>query len=151
MTPRDSLWKHLSVAFALALGLYVVGFAWLEHRRHRLGPWDVTFIQAGQMSPRVVINQPALEIRDVQIEFATPATPTASTNVQIRFAGARPVPFPVPFGECVFLDPLFLPGTVTLELFGHRVQMLPRTLSIDGQEHGWQPGMRLRVEAEKAP
>ena len=146
MATRDSLWKHLGVAFGLALGLYLVGFTWLEHRRSRLGPWEITFLKDAQAAPRIVINQPALQIRDVQLEFPSAPEGVTSTNVQIRFDAAHAVPFPVPFGQCVFLDPLFLPGTVTLELFGHEVQMLPRTLSIDGVEQGWTSGLRLQVK-----
>ena len=48
------------------------------------------------------------------------------------------MPYEVPFGKCVFMDTTFLPGTVTFELFGHEIELLPRVLIIDRQEHRWQ-------------
>jgi len=47
------------------------------------------------------------------------------------------VPYEVPFGTCVFMDTTFLPGTVTLRLYGHEIELLPRVLVIDQQEHPW--------------
>jgi len=47
------------------------------------------------------------------------------------------VPFEVPFGHCVFLDPLFLPGKAVLEIAGHEIQIMPRKLMLDGVEHSW--------------
>jgi hypothetical protein len=35
------------------------------------------------------------------------------------------------------MDTTFLPGTVALELFNHEVELLPRVLVIDRQEHPW--------------
>jgi hypothetical protein len=35
------------------------------------------------------------------------------------------------------MDTTFLPGTVTLEVFNHQVELLPRVLVIDRQEHPW--------------
>jgi len=140
----NRLWKHLLVVFVAALALYVAGFAWLEHRRHRLGPWEVSFISEPASTPRIRINQAALQITNVQVEF-NELTPTAPTNATIAFVGGQAVPFPVPFGECVFMDPTFLPGTVTLRLFGHEIELLPRTLRVDDREHAWQSEMRIRI------
>jgi hypothetical protein len=35
------------------------------------------------------------------------------------------------------MDTTFLPGTVTLQVFNHEIELLPRVLVIDGQEHPW--------------
>ncbi|MCU0771094.1 MAG: hypothetical protein MUE94_04880 [Verrucomicrobia bacterium] len=145
MVERDSLWKHLALAFVLALALYLIGFPWLEHHRSRRGPWEVTFVSESQAPPRITVNQPALGITNVQIVFEGVTAP-APTQATIGFAAARQVPFPVPFGECVFLDLLFLPGTVTLDLFNHQIELLPRTLSIDGREQEWRSGMRFELK-----
>jgi hypothetical protein len=37
------------------------------------------------------------------------------------------------------MDLRFLPGTVTFQLYGHEVELLPRALMIDRQEHPWKP------------
>ena len=56
----------------------------------------------------------------------------------LLFAQPRPVPYEVPFGKCVFMDTTFMPGTVTFDLFGHEIELLPRALIIDRQDHPWQ-------------
>jgi hypothetical protein len=146
MPKRDRIWKHLGIAFAATLTLYLIGFSWVEHRRTRLGPWAVTFVKEPGSAPLIQIDHTALQVTNVQIRFNT-GTDAAPTNARVDFVAGREVPFPVPFGECVFMDPLFLPGTVTLELFGHRVQMLPRTLMIDGLEHGWKSDSIIDIHA----
>ena len=75
------------------------------------------------------------------------------TNVTqtLEFSQARAVPFDVPFGKCVFLDPLFLPGTVTFEMFGHEIQLLPRVLTIDKVEHPWRNGETIRLHEPLTP
>ena len=40
----------------------------------------------------------------------------------------------LPFGEMIFQDPTFLPGTVTMRQFGHEIELLPRVLIIDKKE-----------------
>jgi hypothetical protein len=37
----------------------------------------------------------------------------------------------------IFQDPTFLPGTVTMRLFGHQIELLPRVLTIDREEYPW--------------
>lgn len=61
----------------------------------------------------------------------------------LLFAKPQPVPYDVPFGKCVFMDATFLPGTITFELFGHEIELLPRALIIDRQEHRWQPNATI--------
>ena len=40
---------------------------------------------------------------------------------------------------------MYLPGTLTFDFFGHQVELLPRVLIIDKEEHPWQSGSRLKV------
>jgi len=35
------------------------------------------------------------------------------------------------------MDTTFLPGTVAFQLFGHEIELLPRVLIIDHEEHPW--------------
>lgn len=130
--------RHFILAFVLALVCYVVFYHAIEHRRVRKGPWQVTFTTNAAGAPALVINQHKLAITNVWIIFPDQPDPAPNTLGSLVFAQPQPVPYPVPFGKCVFMDTTFLPGTVTFELYGHEIQLLPRVLTIDRQEHPWQ-------------
>ena len=147
MKPGSAL-RHFLLALALALVGYAVLYGFVQHRRVARGPWLVTFTSASAV-PAMVVDQPKLGIAEVRVTFpgnSAPANPAQS----VAFSEARPVPFDLPFGKCVFLDPLFLPGTVALEMFGHQIQLLPRVLTIDGREHPWQSGATIVVTSTNA-
>jgi len=63
----------------------------------------------------------------------------------LRFNEAKPVPYEVPFGKCVFMDTTFLPGTLAFEFFGHELELLPRALMVDHQEHPWVSGRPITL------
>ena len=139
MNPNNPL-RHFVAAFLIAvLGYYVVYHA-IEHRRTRKGPWVVTFRQGTDGPPSLVINQPTLRITNVQISFAENKLLITNSSSTFFFSQPRPVPYEVPFGKCLFMDTTFLPGTVTFQLFGHEIELLPRVLIIDHQEHPWRSG-----------
>ena len=130
--------KHFVLAFLIALAGYIFFYYWIEHLRNRKGPWRVSFTSAPTVTPRVVIDQPWLRITNVQLSFT--GTNTSSTNFVTStffFRQPRPVPYAVPFGDCIFMDTTFLPGTVTFRLFGHEIELLPRVLMIDHDEYPW--------------
>ena len=129
--------KHFILAFLLALAGYIVFYQSIEYRRTRNGPWRVTFTTSTADAPMMLVDQPSLAISNVQITFAGEAPPATNSPVTLAFGQPRPVPYAVPFGKCVFMDTTFLPGTVTLQLFGHEIELLPRVLVIDRQEHSW--------------
>ena len=60
------------------------------------------------------------------------------------------MPYEVPFGNCVFMDTTFLPGTITFQLFGHEIELLPRVLVIDRQEHPWRPDTAIALPRQPA-
>ncbi len=124
-------------------------FYWVEHRRVAKGPWVVTFTTESD-TPALVVNQHKLGIRDVRITFSGERT-TTNTATILEFSQVRPVPFAVPFGQCIFLDPLFLPGTVVLDVFGHEVQLMPRVLTIDKVERPWRTGEEIKLQALPRP
>ena len=108
----------------------------MEHHRTRSGPWRVTFSSAGGTNaPSLVINEPALELSNRRLLF--PGHPAPVTNDTVVFEQPREVPFDLPFGRCIFMDATELPGTVTLLLFGHEIELLPRTLTLDKKEYDW--------------
>jgi hypothetical protein len=140
MAKRGEL-RHFIGAFLVAILLYVVAFHLIEHRRAAKGPWVVSFVQNKEGAPTIVINHPEIGITNAKVLFEGAITNEMSET--LRFDTARPVPFSVPFGECVFLDTSFLPGTVTLRCFGHEIEMIPRVLIVDHQEHRWGETIKL--------
>lgn len=139
----DGLLKHLVVAFVLALAVYTLLYSTIEHRRTRKGPWSVTFTQS-ESAPTLIIDQPNLGLTNVQLRFVGSPAPTNVPST-LSFRQPRPVPFEVPFGQCVFMDATFLPGTLTFQLYGHEIELLPRVLIIDHEEHPWVSGSTLTL------
>jgi hypothetical protein len=133
---RDNPLKHFAIAFAIAIVIYVAFYAGIEHRRTRKGPWMVTFTNTAAGEPEVIVNQPFLAITNQVIRFPGESAGTNAPTT-LRFAQPRQVPYAVPFGRCVFMDATFLPGTLTLQFFGHELEFLPRVLIIDHREHPW--------------
>jgi hypothetical protein len=137
----QSLGKPILIVLLVTLIGYAVVFNWIEHRRRKNGPWQMTFTEFAGV-PAVVVNQPALRLTNIAIVFnGAPA----QTNLPqtVAFEHGRPAPFDLPFGKCVFADAIFLPGTATCEIFSHEIQVLPRTLTIDRVEHPWRSGEKI--------
>ncbi len=133
----DGTLKHFILAFLLAVICYAFFYHSIEHRRTRKGPWEISFTNDFNGNPALVINEPKLAITNAQIAFTDRRVPASFTPSTMLFSEPRPVPFEVPFGKCVFMDTTFLPGTVSLQLFGHEIELVPRVLVIDRQEHPW--------------
>lgn len=146
----DKFLKHAAAVLAAALAGYAGLFWLIEHWRTRTGPWEITFNGSATEAPALIINQPRLGITNVQIVFAETNSPR-EIHVRCRFDQARPVPFDLPFGRCVFLDTTTLPGTVALEIGGHQIQLLPRTLTIDHHEQPWRPAAVIHLEPPAPP
>lgn len=138
--------KTLITLFIVTLFLYVTAYSLIEFRRVKNGPWVITFTSVTN-TPALVIHQTKLGITNVTLTF--PGGDVATNTPQtITFANAHEVPFDVPFGQCDFLDTISLPGTVTLKIFGHQVQLLPRVLTLDGKEQPWQSAAVIPLPAQ---
>jgi len=135
--------KRVLLALVAVLAAYVVLYYAIEHRRAAKGPWQVTFAQLQGRSPAILINQSGLGITNVQISFPVSSNAVAKDSVTICFGEAQRTPFDLPLGKCVFLDTVFLPGTVAIEISGHQIQLLPRVLTIDGVERAWVSGENI--------
>jgi hypothetical protein len=48
------------------------------------------------------------------------------------------------------MDTTFLPGTLTLQVFGHEIELLPRVLVVDLKEHSWHSFELLSLERAAA-
>jgi hypothetical protein len=117
---------------------YIVVFSLIQRQRTDKGPWLITFVNESGI-PSLTLNQTNLNLRDVKIVFAGQSAGTNVTQT-MDFGTARGVPIAVPFGDCVFFDARFLPGTVVFHMFGHEIQLLPRVLTIDKVERPWKSG-----------
>jgi hypothetical protein len=137
--------KHFLLAFLLAVICYAFFYHNIEHRRTRKGPWEIIFTNDFNGSPALVINQPKLAITNAQIVFSDQKIPPGFSSATVLFSQPRPVPYSLPLGKCVFMDTTFLPGTVTLDLFNHEIELLPRVLVIDRQEHPWLSGSSITL------
>jgi hypothetical protein len=126
---------------------YALVFRWVENRRVSKGPWVVTFADdAGH--PMLEVNHAALKIEHIRVVFVD-ASPTTNATQTIEFSQAREVPFDLPFGQCIFQDALYLPGTVAMKAFGHEIQLIPRVLIINGKEQPWRSGETIEVHAAR--
>ena len=135
MQQAATLKKLLLGGISVAAAYFILFYAVEHWRRHR-GPWEITFASPSG-TPTITINHKKLNIENVRLSFPGQSVAT-NLSETIRFNESRPVPFDVPFGQCVFLDNLTLPGNVTLHLYHHEIQLLPRVLTLDGQERAWQ-------------
>jgi hypothetical protein len=133
----DGPMKHFILAFVLAVICYAFFYTKIESRRTRKGPWTVMFTNSVEGWPQLVIDQPRLAITNIEINFPEQSITSTQKADTLVFSQPRPVPYDVPFGKCIFMDTTFLPGTVTFEIFGHEIELLPRVLIIDHQERPW--------------
>ena len=138
----DGAIKHFAFAFAIALVVYIVSFGWIQHRRVFKGPWEITFVTDAAGHPSLAISEPKLKISKT---IAFPGQKIAATNLA-RVQRFDDAVTNLPFGEMIFQDPTFLPGTVTMRLFGHEIELLPRVLVVDKKEIPWSSGQTVEIK-----
>lgn len=131
--PKDNIFRHALVAFVIALVGYVFFYACDARLRTRHGPWLVEFQMTTNREPLLIINEPRLGIRNVAILFKGE---TVTNGVGVK-QFSTPVDLTTPYGRVRFHDLTYLPGTITLDIFGHEIEMLPRTLFINTKEVPW--------------
>jgi hypothetical protein len=148
---KDNPAKHFIIPLVIAVLIYVVSYSWIENRRHRNGPWVIAFTNSIAGTPTLLINQPKVGVTNVQLVFPGGQLPKTNWAVTIVFEKPREVPFDLPFGKCIFMDATFLPGTLTFQIFGHEIELLPRVMILDHQEHPWRTGEVISLEAAASP
>lgn len=137
---KDSFLRIAALAAGIAVVFYLVFFNWMQHRRAGKGPWEITFITDSNGTPSLAINQSKLQLSR-RIIFDNVQLPQTNMQQKVIFEEAVK---DIPFGKMLFQDPTFLPGNVTMEQFGHQIQLLPRVLKIDKKEHAWtEPDIHL--------
>ena len=145
---RDRLGKHLAIGFAIAAALYLSGFRLIEHFREVKGPWQVRFRTDGIGEPSLSVAHDKLGISNVTFVF--PGERVAQTNMDAMVEFDAPKTN-APFGRIVFIDTTFLPGTVTFDLFGHEIELLPRTLVLNLKEVSWKSDTTYRLSEKEKP
>lgn len=145
---RDNILKHAAVAFVLALAGYVFFFACDARLRTRRGPWVVEFRSSTNQQPLLIINHPRLNIRNVSILIEG----ESFTNTPGVKAFDNPADLSVPFGRVRFHDLTYLPGTITLDVYGHEIEMIPRALFVNTKEEPWRNDqLRVLTPTNKIP
>lgn len=143
----EGIGKAAVIALALSLVVYVAFFSCDSHLRHKNGPWVVRF-GLDSTNPAIVIDQAKYRIAGAKIVFEGEIATNASNQV-ISFDQPYPA---IPFGQVVFHDPTYLPGSVTFNIQGHQVELLPRTLIINQKERPWASGQTIVLRpGEKLP
>lgn len=137
----DLQWKPVLGVFVITLILYLVGYNWIESRRHDKGPWKLTFMLQESGMPGILVEQAELGIKPVLIQFNVNSDflkelKISDSDDSVLFELEKEE-FELPFGELSYRDPTFLPGVVTLEVFGSTIECLPRTLIINQKELAW--------------
>lgn len=142
----EHLPKILLTGFVAALLLYVIAFGFLQSCRTTKGPWHVTFLSDASGVPGLEIKQDKLNVSK-RIKFTDQTIPEKNLAREVVFND--PTQTNIPFGQVIFQDLTFLPGTVTLNLFGHEIELIPRTLTIDRQENPWKNGEEISITGER--
>lgn len=124
--------RNATILFLSIAAIYLGSFYALEWKRKTNGPWVVTYSVTTNGSPSVTVRNAKLKIDQILVftnaNFAFPSPVTLdyalpSTNT--------------PFGKIIYQDATFLPGILTYQLFGHEIELLPRTLAVDRKEVPW--------------
>ncbi len=124
----------ITITFVAALVFYLIAYSWLTRKQTASGPWQVQFMTNSVGVPELVIQQTNRGIANVHVRFAGESlSPTQQVGV-VEFQKPQTT---TPFGEVIYDDLMFLPGTVTLDCFGHEVELLPRTLVLNRKPVAW--------------
>jgi len=145
--------KKIILLFLATLVVYLGVFYFVEYQRTRNGPWVIHFLSTSGGQPMIRIEQPAFGIEGLELVFEQESLPEGFSESVARFDDPVDFPYPITFGEVIFQDLTFQPGTLTLNLFdGHEVELIRRTLFVDKKEVPWTTSERVKVlPAEKLP
>lgn len=140
--------KGFVALFFATLFLYITVYGGCMAYRRRGGPWAVTQDKLPDGTPVMKIEHHViLSGGPVTLTFPGESAPTRFTNAPYQRIFSQPNTNIFPYGPVEFLDTTFLPGSVAMDVFGHVVEIVPRTLYLDGRELGWVPGTNIVVPA----
>jgi hypothetical protein len=124
----------ITITFVAALVFYLIAYSWLTKKQTANGPWQVQFTTNAAGIPELIIQQTNRGIANVRVRFVGESLSPTQT---VGFVEFRKPQAHTPFGEVIYDDLMFLPGTVTLDCFGHEVELLPRTLVLNRKPVAW--------------
>ena len=137
-------WKQTIVLFAALLLTYLAVFNGIEWARHRKGPWEVAFDTNSLGNPSIRVSQRYLKIL-LFLEF--PDEKATNTGTVVFDKPKKQLPY----GKLLYEDLTILPGVVTMDLFGHEVELLPRVLIANKTEIRWEASGHLQIWATNKP
>ncbi|MBM3876011.1 MAG: hypothetical protein FJ386_04730 [Verrucomicrobia bacterium] len=148
--PADSreLLKHFSIVFVIALAGYVLLWSLDSNLRNRRAPWEIAFEREPGGDPAIAIKPPAPGGASVRIVFTGEALAATNSPGLVRFDKPRP---PLPFGTVIYDDLMYFPGAVTMDFFGHEIELLPTRLGVNRKERAWTPGEVVRLTPDQKP
>lgn len=152
MTEDESLpplARRLVLGFMATLFLYITVYGGCQAMRRRGGPWAVTFAETNGVPMLEIRHHRILGTEPVRLLF--PGEKPNRTDLPITAVFSQPITNAMPFGPVIFVDTTILPGTLTLNAFGHVVEMVPRTLFVNFEEKPWQAGLSLTLSATNKP
>ena len=138
---NEQFGRQVILVFLVTLAIYAGGFAAQQWWRGHRGPWEVTYMRAGAGRGALEIRQRTLGIERLRLLVADENGAFPTNETLVRFD--EPTIRQVPAGEVVFLDTTYLPGTVTMEISGQQIEILPRTLRIGREEIPWHPDREI--------
>ncbi len=142
--------KRLFVIFIATLFGYVTIYGGCQMVRRRGGPWNLTYAIASNGVPELRIEHPKL-LGPLPVVLSFPGEQPGRTDLPITAVFSVPITNAMPFGPVIFVDNTVLPGTVTVNCFGHVVEMVPRTLFVDFKEVAWTAGTNIVLNATNKP
>ena len=144
MKSAIATWKSVAITFVLAAVFYVLAYSLINRRQVAKGPWQVNFVTNSAGVPQLIINQPALGISNVTVQFSGETLAPTNHTGSVAFATPRQS---TPFGFVAYDDLMFQPGAVVVDCFGHLVEMLPSALGLNGERFNWTNGAAYSLSA----
>lgn len=127
----------IAITFGIAIVFYIAAYQWLSRRQLGKGPWEVLFTNDTARAPLLVVHQGQLGISNVAVRFVGEELSQTNTTGVVRFTKPK---MPLPYGRVAYDDLMFLPGDVTIDVFGHLVEILPRHMILNGSAVQWTNG-----------
>ena len=150
--------KTFAALFIGTLFLYVTIYGGCTAVRQRGGPWVMFQDRAADGTPVVRLeHHKLLAAGGVTLSFPGEHAPDRFTNAPLMTIFITPNTNALPFGPVEFVDTTFLPGTIAVDVFGHLLEAVPRTLYLDGREIPWVAGTNIvvpltgKLPADKRP
>lgn len=142
----DQLGKQILIVFIVSLAAYIGFYQFDKWTRLHHGPWQATFASENGV-PSLTVSETNLKISGVKIAFPGEAATNPTTPITVTFDDVTKTN--LPFGKVIFHDLTYLPGTMTMNFFGHEIELLPRTLVVNRKPVPWENGRVITVKPEE--